>query len=76
MIVYDKLFQLFKERKITSYSLKKMSEEGIEVISQGTYTKLSRNENVETSVLNRVCKFLDCQPADIMEYVPDEEEPK
>ncbi len=23
--------------------------------------------------LNKICKVLDCQPADLMEYIPDEE---
>ncbi|RAZ95526.1 transcriptional regulator, partial [Klebsiella oxytoca] len=23
-------------------------------------------------VISRICKFLECQPADIMEYVPEE----
>jgi len=34
--------------------------------------KLTRGENVTTDVLQRICKSLDCDLADIMEMVPDE----
>lgn len=36
--------------------------------------RLVKNNNVNTSTIIELCKLLDCQPADIMEYVPDEEE--
>lgn len=68
MLVYDKLFELLKERGITSYTLRKNP-----VISQGTLTKLKNNEQVNSGVINNLCALLDCQPADIMEYIPDRE---
>ncbi|MDE5910778.1 MAG: helix-turn-helix transcriptional regulator [Clostridia bacterium] len=27
---------------------------------------------IKLSTLNKICEVLDCQPADILEYVPDE----
>ena len=36
--------------------------------------KLGKNENVNTEVLAKICKTLDCKIEDIMEMVPDEEE--
>lgn len=35
---------------------------------------LKNNANVNMSTINQLCKLLDCQPGDILEYVPDEEE--
>lgn len=35
--------------------------------------RLVKNNNVNTSTIVELCKLLDCQPADIMEYVPDDE---
>ncbi|MEQ8199791.1 MAG: helix-turn-helix transcriptional regulator [Syntrophomonadaceae bacterium] len=29
---------------------------------------------IDTSVLNRLCAYFECQPGDLMEYVPDKEE--
>ncbi|MDE6473568.1 MAG: helix-turn-helix transcriptional regulator [Clostridia bacterium] len=28
---------------------------------------------IKLSTLNKICEVLDCQPADILEYLPDEE---
>ena len=33
---------------------------------------LSKNKNVNVSSIMDLCKILNCQPADIMEYIPDE----
>jgi putative transcriptional regulator len=42
-----------------------------------TYVNLSvlKNERVKAirlDTLNKICKAMDCQPGDILEYVPDE----
>ena len=34
--------------------------------------KLDKNKRVDTETINRLCKFFDCQPGDIMNYIPDE----
>ena len=41
----------------------------LEILSSKTIAKLSKGENVELNVINKICEFLECQPADIMEYV-------
>ena len=67
-IVYYKLFDLLNRRKM------KKGELGIEAnVSKGTMTKLTNNKTVQTDVLARVCKALDCQPGDIMEYIADDD---
>ena len=38
-------------------------------ISTGTLAKLSKNEYVALSVLERICEGMDCQIGDIVEYV-------
>lgn len=66
---YDKLFDLFKEKKITTYKIRKEN-----IISQAALTKMKNcNGNIDTRTLERLCAILHCQPGDIMEYVPDEE---
>ena len=35
--------------------------------------KNGRAKAIKLDTLNRICKALDCQPGDILEYVPDEE---
>ena len=36
--------------------------------------KNNKAKAVRLSTLEAICKALDCQPGDILEYVPDEEE--
>lgn len=43
-------------------------------ISPATMAKLSSNRIVSLEVIDKVCKALNCQPGDIMEYVPDSPE--
>lgn len=43
-------------------------------ISPATMAKLSSNRTVSLEVIDKVCKALNCQPGDIMEYVPDSAE--
>ncbi len=67
MIVYGKLLQLMEERGINSYTLKK---EGI--IGQGTYYAIKKGTGgLDHRSINKLCKYLNCQPGDLMEYVPD-----
>lgn len=40
------------------------------IISSPTLAKLSKGETVTTEVLSNICEALNCQPEDIMEYVP------
>lgn len=35
--------------------------------------KCNRAKAVRFTTLDAICKALDCQPADLLEYVPDEE---
>ena len=42
-------------------------------ITTTALAKLGRNENVNTEVLVKICKTLDCKIEDIMEMVPDKE---
>lgn len=66
---YDKLFMLLKERGITSYKIRKDN-----LISQAALTKMkSGSGNIDTRTLERLCELLGCQPGDLMEYVPDEQ---
>lgn len=35
--------------------------------------KTNKAKAIRFSTLNAICKELDCQPGDILEYIPDEE---
>lgn len=67
MIIYDKLFEMLNERCITISLLRANKVVGME-----TYYKMMRREgNVDSRTINKLCKYLHCQPGDIMEYIDD-----
>lgn len=65
-ISYDKMLKLFQERGITSYTMKKEK-----IIGQATWKKIQEGGNIDTKSLGALCGFLDCQPGDLLEWVPD-----
>lgn len=66
-ISYRKMLQLFKERGITSYTIKKDN-----VIGQASYKKIKEGGHIDTRTIESLCKYLQCQPGDILEYVDKE----
>lgn len=65
-IKYDKLFELLKAKGHSStYWLRQNG------FHSATVTKLRKNQRVNTDTINAICKLLDCQPGDIMEYEED-----
>ena len=68
-VSYKKLWILLIEKDMKKTDLRIQSG-----ISTGALAKLGKNENVNTEVLAKICKTLDCKIEDIMEMVPDEED--
>lgn len=67
MFNYNNLWKLLIDRGINKTKLRELTG-----IGTSTLAKLSANEKVSLDVIEKVCKVLDCQPGDIMEYIPDE----
>ena len=64
---YDKLFTLLKEKGYSSYRLRQEK-----LIGQSMLQKLRNGGDIDTRTIKKFCVLLQCQPGDIMEYVPDE----
>mgnify|MGYP000979982954 FL=1 len=67
-VSYKKLWKLLIDKDMTKIEMKDAAG-----ISTGTLAKLGKNENVTTDVLVKVCKALDCDIADIVEIIREEE---
>ena len=65
-IVYDKLLKIHNEKGINSYTIKKER-----IIGQASYKKIKEGGDIDTRTISKLCKYLNCQPGDILEYVPD-----
>ena len=59
-VSYKKLFKLMIDRDIKKKELKEMTG-----LSYGTIAKLEKGNNVEISVLDKICVKLKCQLSDI-----------
>lgn len=69
MIVFDKLWELMKEKNVSQYKLINQFD-----ISPSQLTRLKRNESVSTNTIEKFCKILDCDICDIMEIKKENEE--
>ena len=68
---FDKLFALLGERGYSStYWLRQNG------VHPRTVDKLKKNETVTTETIEVLCRLLDCQPGDILEFIPENQEEK
>jgi DNA-binding Xre family transcriptional regulator len=66
-ISYKKLWKLLIDR-----DMKKKDLAALSGISHSSITKMGKNENVNTDVLVRICRALNCDIGDISEIVAQE----
>mgnify|MGYP000864749998 CR=1 FL=1 len=67
-ISYKKLWKLLIDKDMRKKDLQKLAG-----VSSASITKLGKNENVNTDVLVKICRALDCDVSDIMEIVSDDD---
>ena len=65
-ISYNKLWKLLIDKNMKKKDLQRLSG-----VSSATITKLGRNENVNTEILQKICTALECDICDILEFVPE-----
>lgn len=67
MIKYDKLFSLLDKHGYNTTQIRKQN-----IIGQATYYGLKNGtKGIDAKTIDKLCRLLDCQPGDLMEYVPD-----
>ena len=66
-ICYKKLWKLLIDRVMQKKDLRLAAG-----LSTNVIAKLGKNQNVSTEVLGKICKALNCEITDIMEFVDDE----
>ena len=60
------IMESLKNKGYTSYKLRKNK-----IFGEATMTKFRKKEYINFDNLNILCNLLDCQPGDIIEYIPD-----
>ena len=69
-IRYAKLFDLLEQQGISIYRLK-----SDKVIGTATLDKIRKGiGHIDTRSIESICRYLHCQPGDIMEYVDSKEQ--
>lgn len=67
IISYKKLWKFLIDRDLKKKDLREMAG-----ISPSTIAKLGRNENINTEVLIKICRALDCDLNEIMELIRED----
>ena len=60
------VLEALKAKGYTTYSLRKDN-----LLSQSTIQKLREQKGLAWENIDNLCKLLECQPGDLIEYVPD-----
>lgn len=68
MIKYK--IDILSSLKQKGYSTYKIKQE--KIFNQSQLQQIRDNKLLTQEALNKLCSLLDCQPGDILEYVPDE----
>lgn len=68
-ISYKKLWKVLIDK-----DMKKKDLQVAAGISWASVTKLSKGESVSMEVLMKICKTLECNIGDIMDFIPDDNE--
>ena len=69
MVSYNKLWKLLIDKKMSEADLRRAAK-----IAPNTLTRLYKDEEVSLDVLYRICKVLNADIGDVMEFLFDAEE--
>lgn len=69
MISYKPLLKMLIDK-----DMKKQDLVNAGVLSWTTMAKIDKNQNISLDVINKLCAALNCQPGDLLEYIPDKNE--
>lgn len=65
-ISYDKLWKLSIDKKLNKTQLRDSSG-----ITSATLSRLSKNKGVSLDALERICRALNCEIGEIIEFIED-----
>ena len=66
-VSYKKLFKMLIDRNMKKKTLCEKAK-----VSQGTISRMAKDEPVSMEIVAKICLALDCTLDDIMEILPDE----
>ena len=67
-ISYNKMWKLLIDKNMKRKDLKEKAE-----VSQNVMARLSKNQAVNMDTMGKICKVLQCDIGDVMEFIPEED---
>ena len=67
-IVYNKLLNTMKQQGLSTYRIRKEKN-----ISESTLQNIREGKRIITDAIASLCGALNCQPGDILEYIPEKD---
>jgi putative transcriptional regulator len=71
MIIFNDILKMLSNAGWSTYRLKKEKQ-----ISNGTILQLRNGKPINTTTVDKICELCNCQPGDIMKYVPNNKDYK
>lgn len=65
------IIQALKNKGYSTYKIRKEK-----IFNESQLQQMRENKILAQDALNKVCTLLDCQPGDILEYIPDGDKPE
>lgn len=69
--INNKQINIIEMLKGKGYNTNRIRQE--KLLSESTLQKLRNGDGLSWANIETLCKLLDCQPADLMEYIRDED---
>lgn len=69
MIIYKDILGQLSAAGWSTYRLQKEKQ-----ISNGTIIQIRAGKPISTTTIDTICSLCDCQPGDLMEYVPEQQD--
>lgn len=61
------VMQKLSEKGLSSYALRKR-----QILGESTMTKLRRKQAISWENIDTICRLLQCQPGDLLEWIDDD----
>ena len=71
MVDYSPLWDTMRKREITQYMMLKDK-----ILDNHTFDRLKKNMNITLITLERICKYLDCTPNDVIQFTEQKQDYK
>ncbi len=62
---YNRLWKMLIDKGMNKTQLREAAK-----IGTATLSRLNKSEHVAMEVIEKICSVLECQPSDIMEFIP------